>query len=201
MDLGEDRSSSQWRMQACAYGNRSTAGRAGLPSCGRRTRRHLEEARRAASCRRCIVGAGAGIPLRCGERRGPEHESEFNAWYEQEHLPGLASVPGAIRAARYRRASGSPRYLACYDLLSLATLERPERLAARHTAWSVARPPAVPEHAQNDVSSTHHSDCIGSTMTLKNGRRALLAGLVATLALPMAPAFANAIRPSPSSSS
>ena len=66
----------------------------------------------------------------------PEHEAELNAWYEQEHLPGLARVPGTIRAARYRRASGSPRYLACYDLVSPATPERPEWLAVRHTAWS-----------------------------------------------------------------
>lgn len=64
------------------------------------------------------------------------HEGDLNAWYEQEHLPGLANVPGTIRAARYVRASGSPRYLACYDLISSATLERAEWLAVRHTAWS-----------------------------------------------------------------
>jgi hypothetical protein len=65
-----------------------------------------------------------------------EHEQDFNAWYEQEHLPGLAAVPGTIRAARYRRLSGSPRYLACYDLKSPSTTERPEWLAVRHTEWS-----------------------------------------------------------------
>ena len=66
----------------------------------------------------------------------PEHERELNAWYEQEHLPGLASVPGTIRAARFVRVSGSPRSFACYDLVSPATLERAEWLAVRHTAWS-----------------------------------------------------------------
>lgn len=66
----------------------------------------------------------------------PEHEADFNAWYEQEHLPGLASVPGTVRAARYRRLQGQPRYLACYDLTAIETLERPEWLAVRHTAWS-----------------------------------------------------------------
>jgi hypothetical protein len=66
----------------------------------------------------------------------PEHEADFNAWYEQEHLPGLASVPGTVRAARYRRLAGRPRYLACYDLTAIETLERPEWLAVRHTAWS-----------------------------------------------------------------
>ena len=66
----------------------------------------------------------------------PENEADFNAWYEQEHLPGLASVPGTVRAARYRRLQGQPRYLACYDLTAIETLERPEWLAVRHTAWS-----------------------------------------------------------------
>ena len=66
----------------------------------------------------------------------PEHERELNAWYEQEHLPGLARVPGTVRAARYRRAAGSPVYLACYDLTSPAALERPEWLAVRYTDWS-----------------------------------------------------------------
>ncbi len=66
----------------------------------------------------------------------PEHEDELNAWYDQEHLPGLADVPGTIRATRFRRASGSPKYLACYDLTTPATLDRDEWLAVRHTAWS-----------------------------------------------------------------
>jgi hypothetical protein len=65
-----------------------------------------------------------------------EHDADFNAWYEQEHLPGLARVPGTIRASRYERLSGTPRYLACYDLKSPSALERPEWLAVRHTEWS-----------------------------------------------------------------
>jgi hypothetical protein len=66
----------------------------------------------------------------------PLHERDLNDWYEQEHLPGLAAVPGTVRAARYRRTHGAPRYLACYDLLSPQVLEHPRWLAVRHTAWS-----------------------------------------------------------------
>jgi hypothetical protein len=66
----------------------------------------------------------------------PEHERDFNAWYDQEHLPGLAAVPGTVQAARHRRAAGSPRYLACYDLVSPDVLQQPQWLAVRHTAWS-----------------------------------------------------------------
>lgn len=44
-----------------------------------------------------------------------ETDDEFNRWFDEEHLPGLAAVPGTVRASRYR-TDGSPRYLAGYDL-------------------------------------------------------------------------------------
>jgi hypothetical protein len=61
---------------------------------------------------------------------------EFTAWYDTEHMPGLARVPGTVRARRFKRLEGSPRFIACYDLTSPLTLERPEWLAVRHTPWS-----------------------------------------------------------------
>jgi hypothetical protein len=71
-----------------------------------------------------------------------EHEDDLNAWYEQEHLPGLASVPGTVRAARYLDAAGAPRYYACYDLASPDILGSPAWLAVRGTAWSARVRPA-----------------------------------------------------------
>ena len=65
-----------------------------------------------------------------------QDEADFNAWLEQEHLPGLARVPGTVIARRFLRGSGAPRYIACYDLTTPATLEHPAWLAVRHTAWS-----------------------------------------------------------------
>lgn len=66
----------------------------------------------------------------------PEREADFNAWYEHEHLPGLASVPGTVCAMRYRNPDGHPRYHACYDLLRPETLGSPAWLAVRGTPWS-----------------------------------------------------------------
>jgi hypothetical protein len=66
----------------------------------------------------------------------PENVDALNDWYTQEHLPGLAAVPGTIRAARYVRPGGSPEFYACYDLLSLDVLESEPWLAVRHTDWS-----------------------------------------------------------------
>lgn len=65
-----------------------------------------------------------------------ESEEEFNAWYDTEHLPGLARVPGTISAKRFLRSSGPRRYIACYELVSPEVMESKEWLAIRHTAWS-----------------------------------------------------------------
>jgi hypothetical protein len=69
-------------------------------------------------------------------------ESDFNAWYDQEHLPGLAAVPGTVRALRYRNLDDGPRYLACYDLTRPGTLGSPPWLAVRGTPWSERVRPA-----------------------------------------------------------
>ncbi|GGX28436.1 hypothetical protein GCM10007242_38550 [Pigmentiphaga litoralis] len=71
----------------------------------------------------------------------PVAEKELNEWYDNEHLPGLAAVPGNVMARRFRSSSGSPRYHACYDLESSHTAGSPAWLAVRNTPWSgVVRP-------------------------------------------------------------
>jgi len=65
-----------------------------------------------------------------------EHEADLNAWYDEEHLAGLASVPGTVRAMRFRSLHGSPRYHACYDLTRAETLGSAPWLAVRGTPWS-----------------------------------------------------------------
>jgi hypothetical protein len=63
-------------------------------------------------------------------------EEDFNAWYDREHLQGLASVAGTVRAMRFRNLDGQPRYHACYDLTRPETLGSPPWLAVRSTPWS-----------------------------------------------------------------
>ena len=45
-----------------------------------------------------------------------EHETEFNRWYDEEHLPRLLEVPGFLSAGRYSALKGGPKYLAIYEL-------------------------------------------------------------------------------------
>ena len=64
----------------------------------------------------------------------PEAEAEFNAWYDEEHIPRLSAVPGCLSARRFRIVNavseGSHRYLALYHL------EAPEVCASE--AWEEA---------------------------------------------------------------
>jgi uncharacterized protein (TIGR02118 family) len=72
----------------------------------------------------------------------PEHEAEFNRWYDEEHLPDAASLPGCVGAARYQvlEGDGSHQYLAVYAFASEAALraalsgERFRELARRYDA-------------------------------------------------------------------
>lgn len=67
--------------------------------------------------------------------------SEIARWYDTEHMPGLAHVPGCIRATRLLNHDHGPQSLACYDLVSTQTQGSALWLAVRNTAWSdIARP-------------------------------------------------------------
>lgn len=69
----------------------------------------------------------------------PEHEAEFHEWYEKEHIPERLSCPGFLTGQRYMAIKGGPKYLALYDLESLAALETPEYLYAKGpgaTPWT-----------------------------------------------------------------
>jgi hypothetical protein len=66
----------------------------------------------------------------------PQAEQDLNDWYDQEHLAGLASVPGTVCAERFVCHEASPRYHACYDLETAETFGSPPWLAVRASAWS-----------------------------------------------------------------
>ncbi len=67
----------------------------------------------------------------------PEHDHEFNEWYETEHIPALAAVPGFLCARRYRGTeAATQRYLALYYV---ASSEIPDSTAwkdAANTPWT-----------------------------------------------------------------
>ena len=67
-------------------------------------------------------------------------ESDFNEWYNREHIDERINLPGFHRARRYVAVKGSPKYLATYECDTVDDLATPSylRLLANQTAWSQA---------------------------------------------------------------
>ncbi len=69
---------------------------------------------------------------------GAGAEAEFNEWYNTEHLPQLAAVPGVLSARRYRASdTDSPRrYLALYHLRDGSVSRSDAWSNAANTPWT-----------------------------------------------------------------
>jgi hypothetical protein len=69
-----------------------------------------------------VAPAQAGGLLLFAMNIAPQAESEFNAWYDEEHIPRLAAVTGCLSARRFTIvdavSDGMHRYLALYHLSS-----------------------------------------------------------------------------------
>jgi hypothetical protein len=63
-------------------------------------------------------------------------EQELQRWYDEEHMPMLAAVPGTARACRLISLDALPKFYACYDLLAPEVLESAAWLQVRATPWS-----------------------------------------------------------------
>jgi hypothetical protein len=74
-----------------------------------------------------------------------EYDAEFNAWYNEEHIPERLSAPGFLDAARYQATKGGPRYLAVYELESAAAMQTAEyrRQSQNPTDWTKRVSPTV----------------------------------------------------------
>jgi len=83
---------------------------------------------------------GAGGLMLYALNAAPEAESEFNAWYDEEHIPRLSAVPGCLSARRFRITSalseGRQRYLALYHLASPDVCSSPAWQEAAVTDWT-----------------------------------------------------------------
>jgi hypothetical protein len=76
----------------------------------------------------------------------PEVEAEFNEWYDKEHIPALAAVPGVLAARRFRGASGNRKYVALYHLATPEVQESAEWKRARQSDWTTRLQPHFRDH-------------------------------------------------------
>jgi hypothetical protein len=84
--------------------------------------------------------AGAPALLLVAMNVSAEGEADFNAWYEEEHIPALRKVDGCLMARRFRTANavsdGNQRYLAIYHLASPAVCSSDAWKKAVNTEWT-----------------------------------------------------------------
>jgi len=68
----------------------------------------------------------------------PEHEEEFNRWYNTEHIKERVDIPGFFSGRRYRSLEGEPKYFALYELEEPDVVHRPAYTQVREnpTPWT-----------------------------------------------------------------
>ena len=89
---------------------------------------------------------GAGGLLLNAMNVAPEHEAEFNEWYNTEHIPALAAVPGTLCARRYRGTGAAQRYVALYHLASPEVQATAAWKDAANTPWTERMRPHFRDH-------------------------------------------------------
>ncbi len=94
---------------------------------------------------------GAGGLLLNAMNVTADGEAEFNKWYDEEHLPALAAVPGTLAARRYVAPVGATtthRYLAIYHLESPDVTKTDAWKKAVETPWTLKVRPAFKDRVR-----------------------------------------------------
>jgi hypothetical protein len=81
---------------------------------------------------------GAGALLMAAITPRPGSEEEFAAWYNQEHLPQLAAVPGVLAARRFQAGdkASERQFVALYHLTDIGVSRSEAWAAAAYTKWT-----------------------------------------------------------------
>ena len=80
--------------------------------------------------------SNAGGLLMFATNIAPEAERDFNAWYDEEHLPALRKVPGVLSARRFKTDEGAPQYVALYHLAGPEVASSDAWKKAVETPWT-----------------------------------------------------------------
>ncbi|MBI3457114.1 MAG: DUF4286 family protein [Candidatus Rokubacteria bacterium] len=73
-----------------------------------------------------------------------EHEASFNRWYEEEHIPGILTLPGVRAARRYRALPVNPGEQAGEDRWAYMTVYEFDSEAAYRAFMQSEHPAASP---------------------------------------------------------
>jgi antibiotic biosynthesis monooxygenase (ABM) superfamily enzyme len=66
----------------------------------------------------------------------PGYEEEYDAWYEEEHIPFIIKVPGILRVRRFRAVEGVPSYVTIWEHANLEVRGTEAFAKAAETPWT-----------------------------------------------------------------
>lgn len=88
---------------------------------------------------------GAATILVIGHDISPEHEDEYHAWYETEHIPIHLQLPGFLHAYRFVAIQdellpgnevNGPKYITMYEVENETAFRTPEYEMSRQSPWT-----------------------------------------------------------------
>ncbi len=83
-----------------------------------------------------VAPTDAGALLLNAMNVDPEGEDDFNKWYDEEHIPALAAVPGTLCARRFKAPESQLKYVALYHLTSPEVVLSDAWKKAVDTPWT-----------------------------------------------------------------
>lgn len=94
----------------------------------------------------------------------PAQREAYESWHGGHHVPQRLTVPGILRATRYRasESDGSPEYLTVYDLAEIAVLDQPAYrcLAEQPDAVTLAMRPHLRKPLRLACQALAAADCL-----------------------------------------
>jgi antibiotic biosynthesis monooxygenase (ABM) superfamily enzyme len=97
-----------------------------------------------------LAPPGAAALLLIAMNVAPEHEAEFNEWYNTEHLPALGAVPGVLAARRYRGTGATQHYTAIYHFANEGVPDTAAWKTAANTPWTERMRPNFRDYLRLD---------------------------------------------------
>jgi hypothetical protein len=88
----------------------------------------------------------------------PRHHSEFNDWYNTEHVLFVDVIDGYFNCRRFQAVDDPSKFLALYDVTDLEIANSPVTAAANQSAWSDRVRAKLVDYSQRrifEVQRTH----------------------------------------------
>jgi hypothetical protein len=106
-----------------------------------------------------------------------EAESEFNQWYNEEHIAEITSIPGVLNAARYEAVKSGPKHLACYELETASVVGSPAWNDRKPSEWAQKiGPRIIGTNFINNVYEMVHPSSLTESITQSDMAPALQIG-------------------------